>query len=220
MERSEIMQTVCEVADMAIRKHADVEGFEVNIEVDGEIRYTEEAQIKFDVYYDNYDEFATKWMNKYPTLNAYELRRSIMTYAGIEVKTHSVEWSDCAIAFYWEEVEEDLDGDIYFEPGYYMWNEHTILNWKTMTPEFDFVYLIEATGERVKEDGTPKCPELYRLCDKGVVVRKLSREHESGRPRPPYENRSNECFIIDVPGKVRISGEEFHFFEKVIPREV
>ena len=220
MEKSEIMKVVCEVADMAIRKHADVEGFEVNMEVNEETRYTEEAQIKFDVYYDNYDEFATKWMNKYPNTTRGWLKQLLMEEAGLYTHPEPIEWHDCAIAFYWEGVEEDLDGDIYFEPGYYLWNEHTILNWKTMTPEFDFVYLIKATGERVNEDGTPKFPELYRLCDKGVVVRKLSREHESGRPRPSYENRSNECFIIDVPGKVRISGEEFHFFEKVIPREV
>ncbi len=219
MQRSEIIEVVSEVADMAVRKHAEVEGFVVDAP-ENEGHYTEEAQIVFDAYYDNYDEFATKWMSKFPNFTARDLLWVIMSPAGIEVKTHSVEWSDCAIAFYWEAVEEDLDGDIYFEPGYYMWNDHTILNWKTMTPEFDFVYLIEATGERVKEDGTPKFPELYRMCDKGVVVRKLSREHESGGTRPTYENRGNECFIIDVPGKVRISGEEFHFFEKVIPGEV
>lgn len=218
MKRSEIMEVVCEVADMAVLKHADVEGFSINVMVDGEMRYTEDAQVIFDGYYDNYDEFATKWVNKYPNTTQAELKQLLMEEAGLYTPPKPIEWSDCAIAFYWEGVEEDLDGDIVFDPGYYMWNDHTILNWKTMTPEFDFVYLIQATGERVDEGGIPKYPDLYRFCDKGVVVRKLSREHENGGPRPTYENRSNYVFIVDVPGKVRISGEEFHFFEKIISR--
>ena len=221
MERSEIIEVVCEVADMAVRKHAEVEGFEVDIEIDNEGRYTEEAQVVFDGYYDNYDDIATKWAKKFPTTTQSDLKWVLMTESGLYEPPAAVEWSDCAIAFYWEGVEEDLDGDICFEQGYYMWNDHTILNWKTMNPEFDFVYLIQATGERANEDGTPKFPELYRMCDKGVVVRKLSRKHENGGSRPTFENRSDGyVFIIDVPGKVRISGEEFFFFEKVISKEV
>ena len=150
-------------------------------------------------------------MKKYPTTTQSDLKSVLITEAGLYEPPEAVEWHDCAIAFYWEGVEEGLDGDIVFEPGYYMWNDHTILNWKTMTPEFDFVYLMQATGDRLDENGLPKYPELHRLCDKGVVVRRLGREHENGGPRPTFENRDEHVFIIDVPGKVRISGEEFHF---------
>lgn len=120
-------------------------------------------------------------------------------------------WYNCALGFYWEGVEEILDTDIVFEPGYYMWNEHVLRNWKTMAPEFDFIYLIQATGERLKKDGTPRIPHLYRYCPNGVVVRKLRKEHECGGSRPSYENRGGYVHIINVPEAVTISGEEFRF---------
>lgn len=219
MERSEIMEVICEVADMAVLKHADVEGFSINVMVDGEMQYTEDAQIIFDGYYDNYDEFATKWLNKYPNTTQEELKQLLMEEAGLYTPPKPIEWSDCTIEFNFDPVGVLISNDvteIYFEPGWYMWNTHTILNWKTMTSEFDFIYLIQATGERLKEDGTPHYPELYKKCDKGVVVRKLPRE--KGELRQAYESKHKDAFIIDVPGKVRISGEEFHFLEKIIPR--
>jgi hypothetical protein len=212
--RSEIIAAVSEAAAMALHKHAEVEGFIIDDpeNEEGFFSYTEEAQVYFDTYYDEYDAFATKWMLAYPDCTPKNLLRVIVAQAGLVEIQEPVVWENCAIAFYWEGVEEDLYGDVCFEPGYYMWNEHTMLNWKTEVPEFDFVYLMLAHEGQLKEDGTPTNPELYRICDKGVVVRKICREHGNGGPRPAFENRSDGyVFIIDVPGKVRINGEEFHF---------
>lgn len=212
MERSEIIEVISEAADLAVRKHADVEGFEVDDLSDkAESKYTEEAQRIFDVYYDEYDEFSEKWLKKYPDTRQEQLLRIILSEAGLIDPPQPIEWGNCAIAFYWEGTEEELEDDIYFEPGHYLWNEHTLLNWQTMAPEFDFVYLMKATDGNFLENGKLRFPELYRMCDKGVVVRRLRREHESGGPRPSFENRDEYVFIVDVPGKVRISGEEFHF---------
>ena len=80
-----------------------------------------------------------------------------------------------------------------------------------MTPVFDFVYLIKAVDFRCKEDGTPKFPELFRMCDKGVVVRKLCLLDEDGNERFSYRNYDNNVFVVAAPSGVTINGEEFHF---------
>ncbi len=135
--------------------------------------------------------------------------------------SNKVLWGPCAIAFDFNPStlvnemdikDQDIKpGDLFFEPGFYMFNDHTVLNWKTQTPVFDFVYLIMAEGSRCKEDGTPKLPELYRMCDKGVVVRKLSLLDEDGNERPSYRNYNNDVFVVAAPDGVRINGYEFHF---------
>ena len=209
----DIKEIIGDVADEAVRAHAEVEGFVVyTTDKDGMTSYTEEAQIIFDGYYDNYEDIARKWMESYPNTTPAYMKEILMNQAGLSTTPESIEWSNCAIAFYWEGTEEILEDDIVFDPGFYLWNDHTVLNWRTMTSEFDVVYLMQATGDRLADSGLPKNQDLYRMCDKGVVVRRLRREHESGGPRPAFENRSDGyVFIIDVPGKVRISGEEFHF---------
>ena len=202
----DIKEIIGDVADEAVRAHAEVEGFDVyTTDEDGMTSYTEEAQIIFDGYYDNYEDITRKWMEAYPDTTPAYMKEILMNQAGLSTTPESIEWSNCAIAFYWEGTEEILEDDIVFEPGDYLWNPHTILNWKTGEQEFDVLYLLRANAQ-------PQHPELYRSCDKGVVVRRLSRTHEDGGPRPTFENRSDSyVFIIDVPGKVRISGEEFHF---------
>ena len=126
-------------------------------------------------------------------------------------------WHECnAIGFHWDGKEDITETDIVFEPGYYMWNTHCILNWKTGNDEYDFIYLIQATGDRLKEDGTPKAPELYRHCPKGVVVSHFNSPSEvSDMSKHPVTLISKHpVTIIEVPGAVKINGEEFHFIAK------
>ena len=112
MERSEIIEVVCEAADLAVRRHADVEGFEVDdLSNKAESKYTEEAQVVFDTYYDEYDGFAEKWLAKYPDTTQEQLLRIILSEAGLVDYLQPIEWGNCAIAFYWEGVEEELEDD-------------------------------------------------------------------------------------------------------------
>jgi len=111
-------------------------------------------------------------------------------------------WGPCAVAFYWEGAEEDLVDDIYYEPGFYAWKTTERLNWETMAPVFISVRLIKAAGNLLKEDGTPKQPEQYLLCDKGVVVRQIRLKHENGRERPPFVNKDEYVFIIKAENGV------------------
>ena len=124
-----------------------------------------------------------------------------------------ITWENCAIGFYFNGTIRELEGDIRFEPGYYLWNAHTILDWETATPVFDFVYLMKAEGKRLKEDGTPVHPNLYKECKNGIVVRKLPKL-SAGKERPPFENRDEDVFMLDIPEKLQIHGEEFHWVSK------
>ena len=135
-------------------------------------------------------------------------------------RNNRIMWEPCAVAFDFNPSTHvnEKPGDLFFEPGFYMFNDHTILNWKTLTPTFDFVYLIKAEGDRCKEDGTPIQPELYRKCDKGVVVRKLSLLNKDGNQRRSCSFMgAYNVFVVAAPDGVTINGEEFHF---QLPRKI
>ena len=119
-------------------------------------------------------------------------------------------WESGGVAFYFDGSDYDLEDDIYFEPGYYKWNAHVVLDWSSNTQIYDVVYLMELPEDGMGENGQikPDWSPYYRKCDKGVVVRKLPNITGDDR-RPPFVNRDNSVFILDIPGTLHINGEEF-----------
>ena len=119
-------------------------------------------------------------------------------------------WEDCAIGFYLQGVEDKLEGDIYFPPGKYAFNMHTVLDFDSMTHIND-VWYIMVPDERHYKDGSDSelaYPGMWLDCPEGITIRKLAKEHENGGERPHFENRNGFVFICAVPNQIRIHGEE------------
>jgi hypothetical protein len=210
MERSQVIELVVMTADLIVEREAGDEN--QYDKTDGDVVYTPRWQKAFDEYYDEYDAFARKWLEKFPDTTPEYLKRALFNEAGLRMLNPTLAWSDCAVGFYFEGVEEELEGDIVFEPGHYMWNPHSILNWETGESIIDVLYLMEPDDRHKDEEGNLIAPEVWRHCPKGIVVRKLSKEHENGGSRPHFESRSNGyVFIVAEFGEVWISGEEFNF---------
>lgn len=119
-------------------------------------------------------------------------------------------WKNCAIGFYLQGVEEKLEGDIYYPPGKYAFNMHTMLDFESMTHIND-VWYVMTPDERHYTTGTNTLgyPSIWLDCPKGITVRKLPKEHENGGERPHFENRNEFVFICSVPNEIWIHGEEF-----------
>ena len=116
-------------------------------------------------------------------------------------------WDKCRISINWQGVPDKSEDDIHFPPGYYMWNPHCVLNWRTGINEFDIAYIIPLTDDNKKDDGSPlKDASIYRHCPNGVVVRK----HPSGWDYRPLE-KLNGIFYLDVPNRLKIDWNEFHW---------
>ena len=123
-------------------------------------------------------------------------------------RPEKVTWNTCAVAFYLEGVEEKLEGDIYFPPGKYMFNMHTMLEWETMTHMND-VWYIMSPEKRHYEGEELAHPAIWRDFPEGITVREISMNHEDGSTRPYFENRDEYVFICLVPDYITIDGNEF-----------
>ena len=211
MERSQVIELVVMIADLIVEREAGDED-QYDETDDGDVVYKPRWQKVFDEYYDEYDAFATRWVEKFPYITYELLRRAMLNKAGFRFVSPTLAWRDCAVGFYFDGVEEELEDDIVFEPGHYMWNPHSILNWETGESIIDVLYLMEPADRHKDEKGNLIAPEVWRHCPKGIVVRKLSKEHENGGKRPHFESRSDGyVFIVAEFGEVWISGEEFNF---------
>ena len=118
--------------------------------------------------------------------------------------SHRKVWEKCLIGIFWNGVENVTEEDIVFPPGHYIFNSHTVYNWKTREYEMDVLYIIPMEASDMSEEHS----DIYRLCPNGVVVRKLQTREgafvfgDTYLPSiPPY--------VLNVPKYVHINWNEF-----------
>jgi len=206
-----LLEILCELADKATIRDAEKNGYEVDVEIENELRYTEEAQETFELYYDNYYSFAETYIKLVPDALPGEIKQAILQQEDEEneeptmIEKVSLEYILNKKAEIIEEVGDILSLSAYLEYLKKVFKENGISelsieadgNWD----DINFSYL---TVENPKQEISLYLPYSMHLEGKRFLTLKK-------------ETRSLEAFEMDLIyalcylDTVNLNGEDLHF---------